>query len=576
MARRILVAEDSPTQAEHLRLLLEAEGYDVDVVGNGREGLRRIEAAPPDLIISDVVMPEMDGYGFCQAVKSAEATKRIPFVLLTAQHAPGDIIKGLERGADNFIPKPFEEDQLLERIRRIFEHLELRKWGPLDMEVTLRVGGRVLRLNADKQQIIEFLFATFDELGRLNGRLEEHARNLEAKVQETERLNLQLRHASEVKSQFLASMSHELRTPLNAIIGFTELLLASARDPLAERQRSALEKVRAAGQHLLALINDVLDLSKIEAGRLDIRPGPVALAALVREGLAAVEPQAQAKGLALRAAGLEHAPDMVQDGGRITQILVNLLSNAVKFTPAGSVEVRVEPARDGMVAITVADTGIGIPAEHLEAIFDPFEQVDSPETRAAGGTGLGLAISRRLARLMGGTLTVESVPGRGSVFTLRLPVRAALQDGAGEAEPEAMLPLPPGTARLLVIDDDRDTVELVRDAVAGEPIRVEWAASPSAALTRVRARRPTVILLDVMLQGEQDGWDLLDALKTGPGTRDIPVVVYSVVDNPRRAEQLGADGALVKPANPASLRALLSRLLAGQPAGARETDRGPA
>ncbi|MBI3079114.1 MAG: response regulator [Deltaproteobacteria bacterium] len=191
MERRILVAEDSPTQAEHLRLLLEGRGYRVDVAGNGREGLELARAVLPDLVISDVVMPEMDGYAFCRAMKSAETTRRIPFVLLTERRTPADILLGLEQGADNFITKPFEDDYLLERVRRIFEHLELRRQGPMEVKTTIRVGGRDILISADKQQIIELLFATFEELSHANDRLaesrravEEYSRILEARVQE--------------------------------------------------------------------------------------------------------------------------------------------------------------------------------------------------------------------------------------------------------------------------------------------------------------------------------------------------------------------------------------------------------
>ena len=159
-AHTILVVEDSPTQAERLRLLLETEGHRVDVARNGREGLERARLAPPDLIISDVVMPEMDGYAFCRAVKSTETLRRIPFVLLTERNTPADIIQGFERGADNFITKPFEDEHLLARVRRIFEHLELRRQGRLDVEIALNVGGRSIVINADKQQMIELLFAT--------------------------------------------------------------------------------------------------------------------------------------------------------------------------------------------------------------------------------------------------------------------------------------------------------------------------------------------------------------------------------------------------------------------------------
>lgn len=191
MPRRILVVEDSPTQAERLRLLLEGDGYRVDVATNGRAGLERIELERPDLIISDVMMPEMDGYAFCQAVKSSAQTKPIPIVLLTQQNTPGNILQGLEVGADNFIAKPFEDDHLLARVKRIFEQLELRKLGHMEMEVALRVGNRNITITADKQQIIELLFATFDDLCQVNDRLtqsqrtvEEYARRLEGKVQE--------------------------------------------------------------------------------------------------------------------------------------------------------------------------------------------------------------------------------------------------------------------------------------------------------------------------------------------------------------------------------------------------------
>src|SRR3990170_3993210 len=160
MERRILVVEDSATQAERLRLLLEGEGHRVEVTRTGTEGLQRVRLAPPDLIISGVVMPEMDGYAFCRAVKSAEATRRVPFVLLTERKTAGDILRGLECGADNFITKPFEDEYLVERVRRIFEHLQLREQGQLEVEVTFRVGERPFVISADKQQIFELLFST--------------------------------------------------------------------------------------------------------------------------------------------------------------------------------------------------------------------------------------------------------------------------------------------------------------------------------------------------------------------------------------------------------------------------------
>jgi signal transduction histidine kinase/ActR/RegA family two-component response regulator len=384
--------------------------------------------------------------------------------------------------------------------------------------------------------------------------------------QQLEELNRELRRASEVKSQFLASMSHELRTPLNSILGFTEILLASARDPLSPRQRTAIEKVLGSGRHLLSLINDVLDLSKIEAGRLEAQPEHFGLAALLQECLASVEPQAAAKGLALRGVGLGQAPEVVQDRAKVKQVVLNLLSNAVKFTSEGSVELRVPPERGGIVEIAVADTGIGIAAEDQAMVFEAFRQVDGTATRENGGTGLGLAISRRLAGLLGGSLGIESVPAHGSTFTVRLPVRCPSSPLV--ADPGAMpaiggaTPAPGGAGPdVLVIDDDRNAVDLIREAVADSGLTVEWAPAATDGLARARTRRPRLILLDLLLHGHDDGWDLLQMLKTDRATCDIPVVVHSVIDNPQRAQQLGAEGVLAKPASPAAVRALLRQFL---------------
>jgi signal transduction histidine kinase/ActR/RegA family two-component response regulator len=391
--------------------------------------------------------------------------------------------------------------------------------------------------------------------------------SLRFQSQQLERLNVELRQASELKSQFLASMSHELRTPLNSIIGFTELLLMSGREPLTERQRAALDKVHGNARHLLALINDVLDIARIQSGRMDVTPEPFVLDTLVRECVATVEPQAQAKGLLLRVTGLEQVGTLVQDRGKLKQILINLLSNAVTFTPVGSVEVRVSADAE-TVTIAVADTGIGIPPEDHAIIFEEFRRSDATEAGRPAGTGLGLAISRRLASLMRGSLTLESTSGRGSVFTLRLPTPAR----AGRPSEPGRRPAGEA-ARVLVIDDDADVVDIVRQTLADEAIGVESAPSARAGVALARARGPAVILLDLVLRGHDDGWEVLQQLKADPATRDIPVVVHSMIDNAERARRLGADEVLVKPVAPAVLRSLLRALVARPAAMASAGDR---
>jgi len=217
MAQRILLLEDSVTQAERLRLLLVREGYEVDVARTGVEGLEKAQPGKVDLVISDVTMPEMDGFAFCRAMKASDQTSRVPIILLTAKATPADIITGLQSGADNFIPKTYDDDYLLSRVRRIFEQLEHRKEDRLEMEVNLTIGGRKLAITADRQQIMELLLSTFEELGR-------NYDTLARTNDELTEARLAADQANQAKTEFMSRMSHELRTPLNAILGFGQLL----------------------------------------------------------------------------------------------------------------------------------------------------------------------------------------------------------------------------------------------------------------------------------------------------------------------------------------------------------------
>lgn len=231
----------------------------------------------------------------------------------------------------------------------------------------------------------------------------------------------QLEIASQHKSAFLANVSHELRTPLNAIIGFTRIVMRCSQDRLETKQFENLEKILASGQHLLSLINSVLDLAKVEAGRVEVVATEVVLAPLLGECLRTVEPLIDA-GVTSASTFDATLPPLHVDEEKLRQVVINLLSNAAKFTVRGRIELRAQ-ARGDDLSIAVADTGIGIPADKLESIFEEFEQVDASSTRAHGGTGLGLAIARRLARLMGGDLRAESILGAGSTFTLTMPLR---------------------------------------------------------------------------------------------------------------------------------------------------------
>jgi signal transduction histidine kinase len=269
----------------------------------------------------------------------------------------------------------------------------------------------------------------YEELKRASELLEERVREATAElVSQNEllrRQRLELEQASALKSQFLANMSHEFRTPLNAILGYTSLLLEGVSGPLNDKQARNLGRVDSNAQHLLALINDILDISRIEAGRMPLTLESMDVTALVHEVLAELEPLIARTKLAVTAAAAEAVPQVKSDRAKVKQVLVNLVSNAVKFTPSGSVTVTVEMHGDGRhVLIGVTDTGIGIDAADQEKIFDDFQQADPSTERRYGGAGLGLAISRRLANMLNGRLELKSRPGEGSTFTFVLPRRS--------------------------------------------------------------------------------------------------------------------------------------------------------
>jgi len=370
--------------------------------------------------------------------------------------------------------------------------------------------------------------------------------------------NAQLQEANKHKSVFLASMSHELRTPLNAILGFSELLIdaSDGQHPPATRLRF-LEQIHSSGQHLLGLINDILDLSKIEAGQMELRLQMVSISDVVDQVRNTIEPLAAQKSISLESVttGLG---DIEADAGKFKQMLLNLVSNAIKFTPAGGT-VRISGTRLADAAeISVADTGIGIAVADQGRIFHEFQQVDSGVDRQQQGTGLGLTLTRRFARLHGGDVRVESEPGKGSVFTIHMPVRAVPQTQEVEshvldvasANGDAELPL------VLIVEDDPPASELLARQLQRAGFRTAIVRNGKDVVSKARQLKPAAITLDILLPG-LDGWEVLTRLKHDETTSSIPVIVISVVDNPDLGIALGAVDYFVKPV-PA--KELISRL----------------
>jgi PAS domain S-box-containing protein len=520
----VLVADDNADMRGYLERLLKQERYRVRSVADGVSAFDAARRTLPDLILADVMMPEMDGFQLLEALRAEPATRTVPIVLLSARAGEESRVEGLAAGADDYLVKPFSARELLARVSTHLEMARLRREAhgkltrilmqspvaicvlagadlvyelanPLYLRMVGRtdVVGRRLRdvfpelphdaplmralervlatgepFTADEYRIrldrrgtgeVEDAFFQFtahpltDTAGAVEAvvvvavditeqvRAREQIRSQAARLRELqahtkaindrlERTNEELvarrreaENANKVKSDFLARMSHELRTPLNAVIGYADLLASEVGGSLSPVQKNQLRRIELAAQHLLRIIEEILSFSRIEAGRETVRLETTDLAELVRESAALVEPLATEKGLGLNLS----APSSLwiqTDPGKVRQILVNLLSNAVRFTDAGSVELEacIEPR--GAV-LRVKDTGVGVPPEQLERIFEPFRQAEHRGARRPGGTGLGLSVTRHLARLLGGDVLVESTPGSGSTFTVRLPLQAA-------------------------------------------------------------------------------------------------------------------------------------------------------
>ena len=402
------------------------------------------------------------------------------------------------------------------------------------------------------------------------GHAEELERRVEERTRELQAANLQLEDASRHKSEFLANMSHELRTPLNTILGFSEILKRRAYGPLTAEQDLYVDSIHDSGKHLLALISDLLDLSKVEAGRIELQPQPFFLPEALQAALYTIRRQAEAKGLQLSLSIDEGLSMLTADPIRFNQILYNLLSNAVKFTPDnGRIAVTARQVRSAecgvrsetnstahlarrtsdtgnFVEIAVADTGIGIKPDDLSKLFQRFTQVKHMTTKQHQGVGLGLALTKQLVELHGGTIRVHSDgEGRGSIFTVCLPL----------AELRAV-------PQLLVVDDDKNLLETIRNALAAAGYQVKTAEDGAAALAQVEAARPDLLILDLSLP-VVDGWEVLRRVRAGAATRALPVLAITGVEVERSDQVLaaGADEFLSKPFSLTVLEGTVRRIL---------------
>jgi len=359
-----------------------------------------------------------------------------------------------------------------------------------------------------------------------------------------------LREVDRLKTEFLANMSHELRTPLNSIIGFSRVIIKGIDGPLTDLQKQDLDAIHGSGQHLLGLINDILDISKIEAGKMELAFQEVELHEIVKGVMSSAVGLVKGKPIELRREVPDDLPTAWADPTRARQVLLNLVSNAAKFTDKGSITV-LAMYNDQFITIGVQDTGIGIPADKQDKIFEEFTQVDASTTRQYGGTGLGLAITRRFVQMHGGKVWVESELGKGSTFYFTLP-------RTQPAAPE-VTPVEAGKRLLLAVDDDPGVITLYKRYLEKQGYQVVGVTDSRQAIEQARRLKPDVITVDVLMPNK-DGWSVIQELRETPETRNIPVVVCSIISDQGKGFSLGAADYLVKPITEDDLVLALKRL----------------
>lgn len=414
-----------------------------------------------------------------------------------------------------------------------------------ELEARAVVAARALATFQQRALLMEVTRQQNEDLDRLASELA-RARTLE------EQRAQEMEAAARLKSEFLANFSHEIRTPLNGILGYCDLVLREEGQRLTPHGRRDMNVIKANAKTLLALINDILDLSKIEAGRVEIVHENVEIEPMLVECTSTVREFLRGKEVEMRTVVNPGAEVAFTDSLKLKQVLLNLCSNAAKFTDSGEIVVTAD-AQGTMLVLTVEDTGSGVPADQLPHIFDKFRQVDGSPSRKVGGTGLGLAIVREVTQVLGGTVSVKSVFGRGTTFTVKLP--GALVRGVGTEERVATVveraagPITDSKLSVLIIDDDPMVHQLLRGHLIDGSFEVFSAVDGVEGLTIAREQRPSVILLDLHLP-KLDGWGVLARLKGDPSTANIPVVILSVEEQRARGFSFGACDYLVKPVEP--------------------------
>ncbi|MBN1398263.1 MAG: hybrid sensor histidine kinase/response regulator [Bacteroidetes bacterium] len=419
----ILIVEDSPTQTKMLRFILEENGYAVNSANNGSDALEVIRRNRPNLIITDIIMPVMDGFALCKTVKSDPELKSIPVMLLTSLSDPQDVIKGLQAGADNFLTKPYEDSFLIACIKNIFANLQIRKNIPQDGEIEIVFAGERYFIDSDRMQIIDLLLSTYDNAVQKNNELHKAHADLMEIHRQLEQKNVQLEKLNQEKNRFLSIAAHDLRNPLTTIYTAADLITEELKDKACSEIKEFLEMIKQSSKFMRGLIEELLDVSVIESGKLSIHLESVNIVDLIRNNVSLNRVIAGRKQITVEYNSEENLPVLQLDRKKIEQALNNLISNAIKFSfPQSKVAILSRQENNNLI-ISVSDEGQGIPPNELNKLFKPFSRTSVQTTSGESSTGLGLVIVRKIVEAHNGRVWVESQLKKGSTFYISLPVK---------------------------------------------------------------------------------------------------------------------------------------------------------